>query len=343
MIINATHIGKKLDGIGRFSLLLAKHFLKKENYKVLINKDAIQHFTNEEINRLIIKTNLVSPCKNFPGHLFRLINTNFIKGNIFNLSQLEVSFWNKKQIIVIHDLIPLLFKREHKKQYFYFKYILPKILKNKTKLIITVSNHTKKLIVDTYSIDENKIKVIYNGINIPKEKSVKKDNYIFFVGRNSPTKNIDGLIKSFIKLKEDNRFKNLKLYIAGFKKNFYRNDIVSLGYVSDKQLDELYRKAKIFFLPSFYEGFGYTVLEAMIRKTAVVTSNIASLPEITGGNAIYVDPHNISDMVLKLKSILLNDQYRKELEIKGFEHAKKFDIKIMLKNYEKVLNESCNS
>jgi len=336
MIINATHIGEKLDGIGRFSLILAKFFLKN-NQEIIINETATIHFSKEELQHIKIVDASLSPDFGFKGHFKRLLFTNKLKGDIFNLSQLEVSFFNKNQIVVVHDIIPLLFPKYHLKQYYFFKYLLPYVLKNRTKKIIVVSYHTKELLLQYYGVKN--IEVIHNGIILPKYENIEKEDYILFVGRDSPTKNIDNMIKSFIELKKDMKFKNYKLYIVGFKKNFKRDDIITLGYVDDNKLDKLYKKAKVFFVPTLYEGFGYPVIEAMSRGTAVVTSKVSSLPEICKDNAIYINPYDIMDMSFKLKYILSNDELRKEYENNGLKLSKQFDINLMLKKYVNLIKE----
>ena len=342
MIINATHIGEKLDGIGRFSLKIAKFFLGKQ--EVVINENAIVHFNENELNQLKIINKKVSPDYGFKSHLNRLIFTNTLKGEILNLSQLEVSLWNKNQIIVVHDIIPLLFPEYHKKQYHFFKYILPMILKKKTKKIITVSNHTKVLLIQNYNITPNKIEVIYNGVDITFNKEENKEDIIFFVGRNSPTKNLNTIIKSFKKLKEDSRFKNFKLVLGGVGDlNIDDKDVIIKNYLSEEELKSYYSKAKVFLFLTLYEGFGFPVIEAMRAKTACIVSNRGSLPEIVGDSAILVEPLNIEEIVRNLKLILLDENLRKKLEIKGFKNSLKFKWEKSFKEYERVINENSNS
>jgi len=342
--INATHIGRKLDGIGRFSLYIVKHFLKKGNFKIVLNSDALYHITSEEVilknKNIKILPKILSPNKGLKAHILRLIYSNFLKGTVFNLSQLEISFWNKNQIVVVHDIIPLIFPEYHRKQYFFYKKILPRILKIKTKGIIAVSNHTKKLLVELYNIPEEKIKVIYNGIEIPKLENKHKDNYILYVGRASPTKNIERLIKAFLELKKHSKFSNLKLYLVGANISFSHKDIFIFRSVSDKQLDRFYRQAKIFLFPTLYEGFGYPVLEAMARKTAVIASKVASIPEIGGDAICYIEnPYSVGEIAEKLRYLLENKSFREKLEEKAFKQALKFDINKTLNAYENYLEQ----
>jgi len=342
MIINASHIGERLDGIGRFSLKIAKFFLN--TYKVIINENAKIYFNNDELKKLIIVSKHISPDYGFKAHLLRLFYTNTLKGNIFNLSQLEISLWNKNQIVVVHDIIPLLLPEYHKKQYHFFKYILPYVLKNKTKKIITVSNNTKELLVKYFKINPSKIIVIYNGVDINFDNLEKneKENIIFFVGRDSSTKNINKIIKSFLILKEDNRFENYKLILGGINKDKYQishKDILFKGYLSEKELKLFYKKAKVFLFPTLYEGFGFPVIEAMRAKTACIVSNIGSLKEIANKGALLVNPYDEYDIVKKLKNILLDEKLRRKLEEEAYENSLKFNWNNALKKYKEIINE----
>ena len=339
MIINATHIGKKLDGIGRFSLKIAKYFIGK--HKVIINENAVIHFNNDELKKLTVVNGNISPDYGFKGHLKRLIFTNTLKGNILNLSQLEVSFWNKNQVVVVHDIIPLLFPEYHKKQYHFFKYVLPYVLRNRAKIIIAVSNHTKHLLVDIFHIHASKIEVVYNGVDLHYEKDLKKEDVIFFIGRNSPTKNIDMIIKSFKELKKEKRFDNFKLVLGGVGNLTVKDKDISVkSYLSDEELKVYYKKAKVFLFPTLYEGFGFPAIEAMRAKTACIVSNRGSLPEIVGDSALIVDPLNLEEIVEKLKKLLLDDRLREELELKGFKQSLQFNWKNSLQEYERVINEN---
>jgi glycosyltransferase involved in cell wall biosynthesis len=232
----------------------------------------------------------------------------------------------------VHDIIPLLFPEFHKKQYYYFKYFLPVALR-KIKKIIVVSNHTKKLLVEYYNLEEEKIKVIYNGIVLPEVKEVKKENIILYVGRDSPTKNLELLVDAFNEL----NLKDYKLYLVGVNRKFKNKNIKSLGYVEDEELDMLYRKAKIFVLPSLYEGFGYPVIEAMARKTAVIASNVSALPEIGGNGAIYFKPYNKEELKDKINFLIKNEYKRKEFEEIGFKRSQNFSVNKMLKQYEEII------
>jgi len=331
MIINATHIGKNLDGIGRFSLILAKYFIKHKA-NVIINKSATIHFTKEELDKLKVVSDSLSPDNGFKGHLKRLAFTNKLKGKVLNLSQLEISFFNKNQIVVVHDIIPLLFPTFHKKQYHFFKYILPWILKRRVKHIVTVSEHTKELLVNIYGIDESKISVIYNGVDI-ECKEMQKENYFLFVGRDSPTKNIDRLIEAF-KLANT---KDAKLILAGVKRDIDDKNIKALGYVDDKELKELYAKAKYFIFPTLYEGFGFPAVEAMRCKCATIVSNVGSLPDICRDGALYVEPNSVEDIAKNIEKIIKDENLYANLVNRGYKISKEYSWDRAFSKYKELL------
>jgi glycosyltransferase involved in cell wall biosynthesis len=149
----------------------------------------------KEKTKIIVVNSAVSPDRGFKGHLLRLLLINRVavqKPNelIFNTSQLEGCLYHSKQIITVHDLIPLIYRQHFKKQYFYFKYVLPMILRNSVR-IVTGSHYTKNLIMKFYGIPEQRIRVIPYGVSdffLNQAPQLKKQNYILYVGRLSRLK-----------------------------------------------------------------------------------------------------------------------------------------------------------
>ncbi len=103
-----------------------------------------------------------------------------------------------------------------------------------------------------------------------------------------------------------------------------QKDVILTGYVNDSDLPYLMSGAKVFVLPSLYEGFGIPVIEAMACGTPVITSNISSLPEIAGNAAIFVDPYDIDSISKGIYQACYNQNKRRDLIKKGLEHVKKF-------------------
>lgn len=219
------------------------------------------------------------------------------------------------------------------------------------KKIITVSQFTKDEIVNTYHTDPKKISVIYSGLDHnqykPMEKNDEKINYVtdkfhlkkpFFlaVGRLEEKKNTAGIVEAFGIFKNKIGKNNYQLVLAGKPGyNFYKieenikrynleKDVVITGFVPDEDLPFLMKKAYLFMMPSFYEGFGLPIIEAMACGVPAITSNLASMKEVAGDNALLVDPRNI-EMIFQAINRLTDDiQLRTALIKKGLARAKKF-------------------
>jgi len=360
MIVNATNIGRNLSGIGRYSLCISEFLLKHWEHplNLIINARGSVHFnkyTND--NRIKIKTGLMSPDHGFRGHLLRLLYSNklsFSNSNdiLFTTSQLEGSLFNKKQIIAVQDCIPYVFPKYHKKQYYFFKTILPGILKRSLR-ILTCSNFSKSSIMEIWKIPEQKISVIYNGINhinLDGKLKARQKNYILYVGRSSPIKNLGNLIKAFRLL--TNKYKlGLKLILTCQKRDVPFDLIKSMekhiefaGYVSEDQLVKLYQEALLFAFPSLYEGFGFPPLEAMAQGCPTVVSNVASLPEVCGDAAYFVDPYDEESIADGIYQVATNSTLREALIQKGIKRAKLFTWeesgKKHIKVFEEILNDS---
>lgn len=218
--------------------------------------------------------------------------------------------------------------------------------------IIAVSESTKQDLIELYGIAPEKIKVIYSGLSaksrriaLPQEQAYvsKKyqlpENYILYLGTLEPRKNIVSLLRAFDKLKSSGPLKDsdLKLVIAGAKGWLYddiflsaqrfgsRRDIVFTGFVEDRHKPMLYRMAKLFVYPSFYEGFGFPPLEAMAQGTPVVTSNISSIPEAVENAAVTVNPANSDELCEAMRQALCDGKLASLLSAAGRNRSQLFD------------------
>ncbi|MDH5781351.1 MAG: glycosyltransferase family 4 protein [Dehalococcoidia bacterium] len=161
-----------------------------------------------------------------------------------------------------------------------------------------------------------------------------------FVGSEHPRKNLPTLLRAFKGLKEQPRFKDLKLVKvgkAGGKEADFRRQTIEVidslnlngrviftEVVSKENLRAYYSNAKCLVLPSLYEGFGFPPLEAMACGCPVITPNSSSLPEVVGEAAIKVPPQDIEALAEALKKVLTNKELRKSLIAKGKAQAVKF-------------------
>jgi glycosyltransferase involved in cell wall biosynthesis len=218
----------------------------------------------------------------------------------------------------------------------------------KATLIFTISEYSKKTIIEHYKVDPQKVVVTYPGydrtnfqFSIPNFQSKLQqvrskynihDKYILFLGTIQPRKNIEKLIEAFELLKDG----NLQLILVGKKGWLYepifkrierspkKNKIVYIDFATKEESPILYKGAQCFVLPSLYEGFGIPVIEAMASGTPVVVSNVTSLPEIVGDAALKVDPYNAKELANALTQILTQEMVRKMCIQKGLKQALKF-------------------
>jgi glycosyltransferase involved in cell wall biosynthesis len=260
-------------------------------------------------------------------------------------------FYPGQLIVTVHDVCHLAMK-----QFFpgmlkriYSGPFLQRVL-NKANFIITVSEFSKSEITKYYRIPKEKITVIYNGVSeafqpIPAEVSktvLQKhrlpETYLLFVGNVKPHKNITGLITSY-KVALD-RYPDLPpLVVLGqytnLRKEFpkltdlLRNEklqrnIIFTGVLPGEDLPAIYSRALVFLFPSFYEGFGLSILEAMACGAPVVTSDCSSIPEIVDDAAYLINPNDqemIIEAILKMAtSTELQDTYRQ----RGFGLVKRY-------------------
>jgi glycosyltransferase involved in cell wall biosynthesis len=271
--------------------------------------------------------------------------------------------------VTVHDIIPFITRHDKEINLFnrfekFLDYLSMQGLK-KAKRIITDSEYSKKTLIKYLDYPEERIDVIYLGIDHDKFKVIKNSRQklekygienecinVLYVGSEMPRKNLQTLIKAFYKLKK--KIPNARLIKLGehqapearerlktlIKKLGLQNDVVFTGYVPEEDLPLFYTAADLFVQPSLYEGFGLPVLEAMACGTSVVSSNATSLPEVVGNAGIMVDPIDVDGFVKAMYEVLTNDGLRENIIKKGLERAKMFTWKKTaeetLKVYEKM-------
>lgn len=211
----------------------------------------------------------------------------------------------------------------------------------------TVSHHSKKEMVRYLRIDEKKITVVHNGIDLaqfPPAKPSEKNGSVLFVGTLQPRKNLDNLIRAYAlvagKIDGDLvivggsgwKTSPLAKLIEGLDEAV-RKRIVFKGYIAGDELARLYRKAAVFALPSLHEGFCLPILEAMASGTAVLTAPSTAIPEVFGDAVEYADPLSPEDIAAKLHDLIRHDAKRDLLRKRGLALSKKYDVSIQAAGY----------
>jgi glycosyltransferase involved in cell wall biosynthesis len=249
-----------------------------------------------------------------------------------------------KRLATIFDISTLLYPEGHTVANIAQHTNRLKAIKREADFVLTISQFSKKEIIRVLGIPEEKIEIAYPGVDtktfiIRKNFEVRpvlskyglKPGFLLFVGSWYPRKNLKRLIKVFKYFKTEYSFKN-KLVLIGRKTSLIdsldlNSSIVSLGYVSQKDLPYFYNGASCFIYPSLYEGFGIPLLEAMASGCPVVTSNLSSMPEVIDKAGVLVDPYKEKSIFKGIKKVLENKRFASDLKTKGLKRAGEFTWK----------------
>ncbi|WP_343638646.1 glycosyltransferase family 1 protein [Chryseobacterium sp.] len=264
-----------------------------------------------------------------------------------------------KKVVTIHDLIFVRYPQYYSffdRKIHFWKF---KKAADTADKIIAISEQTKKDIIQYLKVPETKIEVIYQGchhafkeqqslelMKAVKEKFKLPERFVLNVGTIEDRKNLLNVVKAI-------NGTEIPLVVVGRKTGYYQKierflkrnkmekQVLFLEGVSMDELACLYKLADIFVYPSFFEGFGIPVIEALFSKTVVVTSNTSCLPEAGGKDSVYVNPENDLDIRAKLKFLWENESERKRREEKGFEFVQKFNdesiAKELMNFYQKII------
>lgn len=357
--INATILDERPTGLG----IYVKNIIAK-----LKNKDIdFEVFCPIEIEGVKVDktTEKLKTTYKKKGGIVRFLWTQFIlplKVNkndiVYHPFQYLSILSRSKQIITIHDFIPLYYPEVAKHQYYYYKIIMPILLKRAYK-IICISENTKNDVIKFFNVDEDKLVEIYNGYDneLFNTKDIKenviekyniKEKYFIAVGAGYSHKNLETALRAFKKVSDKNKcefiivgkdsdyIKKLKQLCIELK---IEEKVKFIGYVPDDDLPTLYNKSIAFVYPTLYEGFGLPILEAMACETVVLSANNSSLPEVYGDAAISFDAKD-EDAIAKGMALLLKDEViSRKLINDSKEQIKKFDWDITASEVIKLFKQ----
>jgi glycosyltransferase involved in cell wall biosynthesis len=298
----------------------------------------------------------------FPHYLQPILG----KSNVFHGTNYTVyPYKNIQKVITIYDLSFIRYPEYTNSVVQQYTKRLIKCLEW-TDLIITISESSKQDIINYLKVPAEKIFVTplasqYNAnflSSLDLDKEVENINYNFskpyllFVSTIEPRKNINAIISAFNFLKQRYKVEH-QLVLIGKKGWNYepiftaiqnspcKDEIHHLDYLSNELVALFYSKADVFLYPSHYEGFGLPVLEAMTLGSPVITSNISSIPEVTGNAAILIDPNDHMQLAEAILQVISDSQLRQNLINKGKIRADLFSwertAKETLKAYKSII------
>lgn len=264
---------------------------------------------------------------------------------IFSPSPFVSILSGARKVIVIHDAAY--------KRFGEFRSFLSKIYINTMIFmarywkyeVVTVSDFSKKELVEGYGFKESKVYNFSEGIplllgynekeftKLQKEFSIG-NKYFIYIGSPRPRKNLERILAAFkgfanknpeyqlvILGKKDERFMDLD---AEIQKNFSSSQVIVTGFVSDEQKVPFYKNSQGLIFTSLYEGFGLPIVEAQSLGIPVLTSNCTSMPEVAHDGALLVDPHSVEDMTRCIEKLALDSTLRSDLVEKGYKNIERF-------------------
>ena len=286
-----------------------------------------------------------------------------LKPDLVHFAAVQQPVWYSGNVVTtMQDLTTLRFRNPAKNRLVFtvkqqiYRWVNLRVA-HKSRLLITPTQFVKQDVVDFAQVDPPKITVtLESSDDLPTPAqpvaTVSGKQYILYVGRPTPHKNLERLIAAFDILKQEHPY--LCLVLAGKKDRNYQRiqttaeqqgiaDIIFTDFVSDQQLRWLYEHCQAYIFPSLSEGFGLPGLEAMRHGAPVVSSNATCLPEVHGDAALYFDPLDITDMAAKINQVLTDATLRQKLITDGREHVKSFSWQRMaqqtLQVYAQALSE----
>lgn len=369
--IDARFYSSSFTGIGRYVYELIDNILKldqRNQYVLFFNSPEFEKFSppRKGVTKILADSPHYSLKEQW--HFWRLLqkeNLDLMHFTHFNAPIL----YRRPSIVTIHDLTLNLHPGKKMASGLHrLAYTLTiRSIINRSKRVITPSEHTRQDIVKHFNIESDKIAVIREGVsssfhkisdtNIVKEFREKiglTKPYILYTGVWRSHKNLVNLIKAFAILKHTHHFPGW-LVITGKEDPWYpevkqtvrdeslEGEVRFTGLVPDEDLVLLYNGASVFVLPSLYEGFGLPALEAFACGIPVCASHISSLPEICADAAEYFNPNNPNDMASKI-AMVYNDPAKIYAMVKrGLERIKDFSWERMAEETLKIYNVHPNS
>lgn len=370
--IDLRMFGTNHGGIGRYCKELFPRIFamdEQNNYTIFCNK---KELTDSELNMLVSFKNVKIVACNFKHYslseqtlFLRLLNKQNLDLVHFPNFNLPI-FYNKAFVVTIHDMVHHKIsgaKKSHLVHFFAYKKVIEHAAKN-SKAIVTVSETSKRDIVEILNISPNKISVTYEGASLntnvseDEVENIKKTYllnkpYFLFVGVLERKKNLVNLSRGFdlflqkykakmdlvVVGKVDRHYPNIKHKMLDIKNN---NNLVFTGYIEDNELSALYKGAHAFVSASLHEGFGLPGIEALSFGLPLLMSNTTVFNEIFDNSAIYFNPLDPKDICEKMFLLVRDPKFHEELQKRSFERSLNFDwnnsAQKTLELYKKILN-----
>lgn len=357
--IDARFYGPQEKGLGRYTQKLIEHLQRIDqhnHYVVLLQPDRIADFPlpNDRWRTVPapFRWYTLEEQLKMPG-LIKRLGVDFMHFPHFNVPM----FYRGPYVVTIHDLIITKHPKRRTSTLgvftYWLKYLAYKTVVNsavkRARKIITVSQFSRKELLDYYHLASERVVVTYEAADPPQDQDAMHDlihygikaPFFLYVGNAHPHKNLERLAEAFASFRKDHL--EYSLVLVGGHDYFYQRlmhelrekkldtGVVFPGFVPDEDLGLLFEHARAYVFPSMAEGFGLPPLEAMWRKTPVISSNATCLPEVLGDAAEYFDPNCPREIAAAMKKIVTDQSLRSTLVAKGLERVERFSWDQMAK------------
>ncbi|HEY3104567.1 MAG TPA: glycosyltransferase family 1 protein [Pyrinomonadaceae bacterium] len=366
--IDAHSVGTQLAGNESYAVNLIEALAEIDQanqYTLYVTKrSALDRFRNRWANFTVKRTLPHTPLVRIPITLSAELRKNPV--DVLHVQYTAPPFAPCPVVATIHDLsfehLPETFNRRSRTQ---LRVTVRRTARNAAQ-ILTLSEFSRRDIIETYKIDPECVSVTpaaapshFSAVTDETELrrirltyGIKRD-YILALGSIQPRKNLVRLINAYAALRNNRTGLTLPQLVLAGKRGWLEaetiraakqsdacKDILFVGYVSEIDLPALYSGALCFAYPSYFEGFGLPVVEAMLCGTPVIAGNRTSLPEVVGSAGVLVDPFDETAIAEGLAELIENPDYRAQLRVKGLERAKTFSWKttarLTLQAYERA-------
>jgi glycosyltransferase involved in cell wall biosynthesis len=372
--IDAHSVGAQLAGNETYAVNLIEALAvidQTNQYTLYVTKpSAVDRFANRWANFQVRRTLPHTPLVRIPLTLSAELRKNPV--DVLHVQYTAPPLTPCAVVATIHDLsfehLPETFNRRSRAQL----QLTVRRTARKAARILTLSEFSRQDIIETYKTDRERVVVtppaasahfapVGDATELRRIRTIYRieRDYILALGSIQPRKNLVRLIKAYSSLWETGKEALPQLVLAGGRRwlegdtiraaenSAAAKDILFTGYVPDADLPVLYSGATCFVYPSYFEGFGLPLIEAMQCGVPVLAGNKTSMPEVVGDAGVLVDPLNESAIAGGLAQLIERPDYRAELRVKGLERAKTFNwqttARLTLQAYEQAASESRQS